>query len=358
MTMRKILFLFLSCITCAAHAQKSTSPEEAWQAVIEAMRPPARPADTKGRLMTASEMQAFRRLQAVTSAHAADLARDFAKKFPTHEKAATARLQTQRLLSRAVLGGLHNRADELEAVEKEIIARHSLTDDQRYAMRKGAVERKAMIAQAKNGGDAMLAAYEQGVRVLQKEFPNRPENLLMLFSVASRSSGRKAKELAAEVAKYSPSPQLRDSTLALLKQMERIDAPLRLKFKDLNGDEIDTAKLKGKVILLDFWATWCGPCVVELPKLKGLHAKYHDEGLEILGISADVDKKALVAMVNYKKIPWPQFFDEENRVNRIKQELGVNELPAQWLVDRKGKLRSTNAMVNREELIRKLLAEQ
>jgi thiol-disulfide isomerase/thioredoxin len=349
------LLLFIVAGNLPAQSDPNTTPEEAWLKVEAAMRPPTRPAHTKGRLMTGLEMQAFRALQAETSAHAADLAQQFAADFPSHEKASKALLQCQRLLNLAVRGGLHDRAKQLNQVEEEIYRKHSLSENERYAMRQAAVERDAMVAQHKNGAKEMMEAYEKGVRGLQKDFPQRPENMQMLYAVAMRATGEKAYKLAAEIAKVSTSPALRQSALVLMKRVERIGQPFRIEFEDLNERKIDTGKMRGKVILIDFWATWCGPCLTEIPKLLALHAKYHDQGLEILGISADVDKKALIAMVEYKKIPWPQFFDEENPENRIKTALGVSDLPAQWLIDRKGRLHSTNARINREEMIRQLL---
>ncbi|MFT4689673.1 MAG: thiol-disulfide isomerase/thioredoxin [Limisphaerales bacterium] len=356
--MRQLICTFvLFLIAGAGSAQPAPTPEAAWQKVSEAMRPPTRPANTKGRLMTALEMQAFRALQAETSAHAADLAQQFTEDFPSHEKTAAARRQCQRLLNLAVRGGRHDRAEQLKKVEAEIYQKHNLTEEQRYSMRRAAVDRDAVVAQIKEGTAGMMEAYEKGVRGLQKDFPQHPENLQMLYAVALRATGTKAHQLAAEIARKSPSLDLRQSALALMRKVERVGQPFRIEFEDLNERKIDTGKMRGKVILIDFWATWCAPCLTEIPRLQALYAKYHDQGLEILGISADVDKQALEGMIEYKKIPWPQFFDEENRENRIKQALRVNDLPTQWLIDRKGRLHSTNARSNREETIKKLLAE-
>lgn len=356
--MRLITCLLLLTLTPASPAvAQATDPVAAWNKVLKAMRPPERPKNTVGRLMTATEMRAYRALQAESSALAADLAEEFAKNFPTHENAPQARLQCQRLLNIAVRGGLHDRAGQLRRVEELILQHHNLSLDERYALRRNAVERDAAIAQVQKGPEAMLEVYEKGARQLQSEFPNRPDNMKMLYAVATRSTGEKARRLAAEVARGGATPELRQSALTLMRQVERIDKPLRLEFEDLTGRKIKTAEMRGKVILLDFWATWCGPCVTEIPKLKGLYAKYHEEGLEIIGINADVDKRSLEAMIEYKKIPWPQFFDEENPRNRIKESLGVNDLPTQWLIDRRGRLRTTNARANREELVKKLLAE-
>src|SRR5438067_10175070 len=69
--------------------------------------------------------------------------------------------------------------------------------------------------------------------------------------------------------------------------------PVDIKFTAVDGREVDLAKLKGKVVLIDFWATWCGPCMGEVPHVVEAYQKLHGKGFEIVGISFDKDKGAL-----------------------------------------------------------------
>ena len=80
-------------------------------------------------------------------------------------------------------------------------------------------------------------------------------------------------------------------------------------FEDLKGDTINTRKLKGKVVLIDFWATWCGPCTAEVPNLVSVYQKYHEKGFEILGISLDRSRSQLVSFLEDHKMNWPQYYD-------------------------------------------------
>lgn len=133
--------------------------------------------------------------------------------------------------------------------------------------------------------------------------------------------------------------------------------PLELKFTAVDGREVDLAKLQGKVVLIDFWATWCGPCVAELPNVLKAYKELHPKGFEIVGISLDEDKAALEAFVKERGMEWPQYFDGKGWENAISTKHGITSIPAMWLVNKKGIVVSTNARGDLEEKVSKLLAE-
>ncbi len=133
--------------------------------------------------------------------------------------------------------------------------------------------------------------------------------------------------------------------------------PLDLKFTALDGTEIDLAKMRGKVVLLDFWATWCGPCVQEVPNVVEAYEELHPKGFEIIGISLDKDKAKLESFIKEKGVAWPQYFDGKGWQNEISSRFGIQSIPAMWLVDKKGMLVETNAREELEERVEKLLAE-
>lgn len=135
--------------------------------------------------------------------------------------------------------------------------------------------------------------------------------------------------------------------------------PLELKFSAVDGREVDVAQLRGKVVLVDFWATWCGPCQAEVPNVVAVFKKYHEHGFEVVGISLDEDKDAMLKFTKEQGMTWPQYFDGQGWENAISSKHGIRSIPAMWLIDKKGKVRSTEARGEQlTSLIEKLLAEQ
>ncbi len=106
--------------------------------------------------------------------------------------------------------------------------------------------------------------------------------------------------------------------------------------KDTAGKPLSIANYKGKVVLLDFWATWCGPCVQELPNVIKTYDAYHKKGFEIIGISLDKDRQKLASFTKEKNMAWPQYFDGLAWQNKLAVKYGVSSIPATYLLDGQG----------------------
>jgi peroxiredoxin len=128
-----------------------------------------------------------------------------------------------------------------------------------------------------------------------------------------------------------------------------------LKYTAVDGKQVDLTKMRGKVVLVDFWATWCRPCRDEVPNVVAAYKKYHEKGFEVVGVSLDEDKDAMLAYTKEQGMTWPQHFDGKGEVS---SRYGIQSIPAMWLVDKKGMIRSTEARGEQlTALIEKLLAE-
>src|SRR3989339_1700312 len=116
-------------------------------------------------------------------------------------------------------------------------------------------------------------------------------------------------------------------------------------FTALDGQKVDFAKFQGKVILLNFWASWCKASNVELSELKILYDKYHDNGLEIIGICLDnkIDKERVLRILKEKKITWPQRFEGVGMNDSFSKFYSIKSLPTIWIIDKKGIIINQNA---------------
>ncbi len=134
--------------------------------------------------------------------------------------------------------------------------------------------------------------------------------------------------------------------------------PVSLEFTAVDGRGVDLALMRGKVVLVDFWASWCGPCIAEMPNVVATYGKLKSKGFEVVGISLDEDKAKMQASAKEHGMTWPSYFDGLGWKNKISSKYGIDSIPATWLIDKKGMLRHTALRGPAlEEAVVKLLKE-
>lgn len=105
---------------------------------------------------------------------------------------------------------------------------------------------------------------------------------------------------------------------------------------DVDGKPLSVADQKGKVVLIDFWATWCPPCRAEIPNVVATYKKYHDQGFDIIGVSLDQEREKLLSYTKQNEMTWPQFFDGQGWGNKLAVKYGIESIPATYLLDGNG----------------------
>ena len=340
----------------AAEPAKNTLPDNAdaaWKEVETISKPPPPPAEWAGKAPTEEQRKAFYKSLADKSEVVADRAKEFHTRFPSHEKADEAKKKEETFRKQAKqFRGSNDSAEDLPPEEKAF--REKMKEVQKRALK------KRDPAKPRNGMDDVIKEMEAGLREVIKEYPSRPEPWQQLLSAAEYAPVKETQlRILADIVKAKAADeQTVTRAKAAIRALGALGHPLELSFTAADGREVDVQKMKGKVVLIDFWAAWCGPCISSLPEVVDLHKKYQPKGFEIVGINMDKDQRHMEQVVNRFKMPWPQYFDGNGWGTKFALEYNVTAIPAVWLVDKKGILRTMNARQDLETQIKDLLAEK
>jgi thiol-disulfide isomerase/thioredoxin len=362
---QRLLFAAALLVSLSAGAQDQDKAEEAqkaWQEFLKASRPPGGPPpEWKGKDPTPEQIIAYELNNGLLTAKAADLARAFYEKFPAHPNAKIAREKELKLNETSVQLGNTNRLVRLQELRQSLLNSPDIPEDERIRLRLLHVQQDARALRSA-GTPAVMDAMEKGARQLIKEFPgrNEPYNLLVQIAIAAAQDEDipRAQRLAKEIEASNLPVASKNIVRNQLKRYDAVGKPFVFIALGLDGKEINLEQLKGKVVLLDFWASWCGPCMAEVPNMKKLYDEYRTQGLEIIGVNMDQDMDVLKSTVAKHGMNWLHHFDSANPDGGWAAKYGISAIPTMWLIDKRGVLRELNAREDLEAKVKKLLAEK
>ena len=333
----------------------------AWKQLQKSFRPPAPPESWRTTSPTLEERHAFNKRNGELAAQVADLASEFYTRFPDHPKAQEARQKELEMRKTAVQLGNTKQVARLNELQDASAKDTQSESEDSFLVRWKAIEREAMKS-GPAGSPAFLDEVQKGAFALRKEFPERSEvyDLMMqLLQIRSQAGDAdNVRTLAQPLIESSIREEAKESVRQMIKKFDYLGKPLQLKFTAVDGREVDLEKMRGKVVLIDFWASWCAPCMIEMPKVKSAYEKLHPQGFEIIGINLDEDKAQMQRALTSSKMTWPQSFDGRKWETPLVKRFGIMSIPTVWLVDKRGVLRDLNARGNLEERVEKLLQEK
>jgi peroxiredoxin len=172
----------------------------------------------------------------------------------------------------------------------------------------------------------------------QEEFAASFSENLAATAVAAGDVATARQVYSTLLARFADSPNLRQKVQAELKRLDKVGRPApEFATQDLKGSPVRLSAYRGKYVLIDFWATWCAPCISELPRLQAAYGAYHDAGFEIIGVSLDETKTAVTDFVKVRNIPWSQIHNASASADLV-ELFGVITIPAVYLIDPEGSI--------------------
>lgn len=303
---------------------------------------------------TQADLDKFDDQRAAEASTLANQARNFYTQFPGDENAARARTTEIQALQLAVRLGLTNREPELITRENSFVADTNAPMDLRYQLKLDLIGRQ-LKAKSDAGAD-MNAELEKAGREMVNEFPDGPAGYEILWELAENADLLKMHDYATAMANSGGPAELTGIGQGLLNRLELVGKPMPLDFTAIDGRKINLMTLSNKVVLVDFWGTWCPVCVQEMPDIKKLYDEYHASGFEIVGIDYDENTNIVQQFVQKNDLPWPQEFVGRDGTKYVKQ-YSINFFPSVWLLDKKGIVRDIHGRIDTEAKIKKLLAE-
>jgi len=342
-------------------ADSAAAAELAWKELQKALRPPAPPESWRTNAPTPQDRETFNKRNGEMAAQVADMASEFYTRFPDHPKAQEARQRELEMRKTAVQLGNVKQVARLNELQDGRAKDPQAEPEERFLLRWRSIEREAMKS-GPAGSPAFFDEVQKGLFTLRKEFPERLEVyrlMMQLLQIRSQEGeADKSRALAQTLLESTIQEEAKESVRRMIRKFEFLGKPLQLKFTASDGRAVDLEKMRGKVVMIDFWASWCVPCMIELPKVKAAYEKLQPKGFEIVGINLDEEKADMERVLTKANLTWPQSFDGLAWESPLVARFGITSIPTIWLLDKKGIVRDLNPANNLEDRVEKLLQEK
>jgi thiol-disulfide isomerase/thioredoxin len=288
-----------------------------------------------------------------------DAAAEFARQFPNDTHKSQALLW--KIDTTDFEGSVEQRTGQLQQNEtdgRSILSDPALPQDLHYQVQ------RIILSQWLDNPDLITTPdqatnLEERIDGLLRANPTEPRAISLKLARAQlmlRFDHEKGLELLQDLTN-GPDQGLADAARAQLSKAQMIGKTVDLRFTAVDGSAIDVGALRGNIVLIDFWASWCPDCIRDLPAVRRTYQKYKDKGFTVIGISLDKDEQALTSFVAKKLIPWPQYFDGQGWENKYATKYGVRAIPEMWLINQRGEVVSTDISAEQlEQRIQQLMS--
>jgi thiol-disulfide isomerase/thioredoxin len=298
------------------------------------------------------EMMGYMRDVAAVSVQAADrILAEVKPADPLHDRAAKMKLQSLTMLGRL---GDEKASKEMAAFSQTLVNGPSVELANEAKRLLIVAEAQEMFASGKLDGGAALI---QKTAAMLTAMPDDAQTAGLAMQLAGAFEHLPGGEQLAATAystfgpmfAKSGSEEIRamgESFAGTLRRLSLPGHPMEISGTLLSGKPFDQKSLAGKVVLVDFWATWCGPCIAEIPNVLEQYEKYHDKGFEVVGVSLDEDRDALEKFVAEQKIPWPILYEKpqgEGWRHPLSTFYGISGIPTVILIGRDGNVVTLDA---------------
>ena len=357
MAFLKYLSLLLCAGALALAADPSPEANALWRDLNSAKPVPSLPPDWE-KNPPQDQMIVRQTLRAETDRllALAEKARHFAASYPEDPRHDAALQMAVQALKSAEKMGSPTARKTLIDFDTERLADPKITPPERLSIRMRQVQADAEALTQKSVADAR-DKFEEGARELTKEFPEQPAPWAMLLQSVDQGNDELSRAKLSAIANGEAPKSIKDHAAGILHRYDALGKPLEMKFTALDGREVDLATLRGKVVVIHFWAAWSKPCVEGIETIAKAYDTLRELGVEVIGINVDGDRAKVEEFIKDKHIAWPQYF-EAGKSNRFAHEWGIAKLPAIWLVDRSGLLRDLEAQEGLSKKIETILSEK